>query len=285
MGSDLARAAARPRAPAPHRHVLREPPHRGRHVLGLARGDLYRPAHAPQRHLRQCRRALHEEPRSQAADRRQDPAQARLLHRLQGQVAPERRHGDGEPCRRHQGAVRNDDGSRLRLLRLHRHRRLHRRRAGRLSVRPDHLGPGRPMAEGQGPADDRPAPALVSRGQSRQPARRDVAQHRPARPAGPGQGRQAQDRRRAGRQLYKQEWNGIPLQKTWQQPLDAPGRIPAHRIYHRGQRLPDRADPQRGMARPHAPELLFQLPSATSTSRSSRSSISSTGSGSPTRPS
>ena len=32
--------------------------------------------------------------------------------------------------------------------------------------------------------------------------------------------------------LYKQEWNDIPLQKTWQQPLDAPGRIPAHRIYH-----------------------------------------------------
>ena len=37
---------ARPRAPAPHRHLLREPSHRGRHVLGLARGDLYRPAHA-----------------------------------------------------------------------------------------------------------------------------------------------------------------------------------------------------------------------------------------------
>ena len=32
--------------------------------------------------------------------------------------------------------------------------------------------------------------------------------------------------------LYKQEWNGIPLQRTWQQPLDAPDRIPAHRIYH-----------------------------------------------------
>jgi arylsulfatase A-like enzyme len=32
--------------------------------------------------------------------------------------------------------------------------------------------------------------------------------------------------------LYKQEWNDIPLQKTWQQPLDAPARIPAHRIYH-----------------------------------------------------
>jgi arylsulfatase A-like enzyme len=32
--------------------------------------------------------------------------------------------------------------------------------------------------------------------------------------------------------LYKQEWNDIPLQKTWMQPLDAPGRIPAHRIYH-----------------------------------------------------
>jgi arylsulfatase A-like enzyme len=32
--------------------------------------------------------------------------------------------------------------------------------------------------------------------------------------------------------LYKPEWNGIPLQKTWQQPLDAPGRVPAHRIYH-----------------------------------------------------
>jgi arylsulfatase A-like enzyme len=32
--------------------------------------------------------------------------------------------------------------------------------------------------------------------------------------------------------LYKQEWNEIPLQNTWQQPLDAPGRVPAHRIYH-----------------------------------------------------
>ena len=28
------------------RHVLREPSHRRRHVLGFARGDLYRPAHA-----------------------------------------------------------------------------------------------------------------------------------------------------------------------------------------------------------------------------------------------
>ena len=69
---------------------------------------------------------------------------------LNGAMAMENRAG------RHQGAVRNDDGSRLRLLRLHRHRRLHRRRAGRLSVRPDHLGPGHPVAEGQGPADDRP---------------------------------------------------------------------------------------------------------------------------------
>jgi Sulfatase len=32
--------------------------------------------------------------------------------------------------------------------------------------------------------------------------------------------------------LYKQEWNDIPLQKTWQQPLDGSGRVPAHRIYH-----------------------------------------------------
>ena len=42
----VALPGARPRAPAPHRHLLREPSHRGRHVLGLARGDLYRPAHA-----------------------------------------------------------------------------------------------------------------------------------------------------------------------------------------------------------------------------------------------
>ena len=54
-------------------------------------------------------------------------------------------------------------------------------------------------AKGQPMTDQ--APALVSRGQSRQPARRDVAQHRPSRPAGPGQGRQAQDRRRAGRHV------------------------------------------------------------------------------------
>jgi len=32
--------------------------------------------------------------------------------------------------------------------------------------------------------------------------------------------------------LYKQQWDGIPLQSTWQQPLDGPGRVPAHRIYH-----------------------------------------------------
>ncbi len=30
---------------------------------------------------------------------------------------------------------------------------------------------------------------------------------------------------------YRQEWNGIPLQRTWQQSLDGPGRVPAHRIY------------------------------------------------------
>jgi arylsulfatase A-like enzyme len=32
--------------------------------------------------------------------------------------------------------------------------------------------------------------------------------------------------------LYRQEWNSLPLQNSWQQPLDAPGRVPAHRIYH-----------------------------------------------------
>lgn len=32
--------------------------------------------------------------------------------------------------------------------------------------------------------------------------------------------------------LYKQQWNEIPLQRSWQQPLDTPDRVPAHRIYH-----------------------------------------------------
>jgi arylsulfatase A-like enzyme len=32
--------------------------------------------------------------------------------------------------------------------------------------------------------------------------------------------------------IYQQQWNDIPLQNTWQQPLDGPGRVPAHRIYH-----------------------------------------------------
>jgi arylsulfatase A-like enzyme len=32
--------------------------------------------------------------------------------------------------------------------------------------------------------------------------------------------------------LYRQEWNNLPLQNTWQQSLDAPGRVAAHRIYH-----------------------------------------------------
>lgn len=31
---------------------------------------------------------------------------------------------------------------------------------------------------------------------------------------------------------YKQTWNDVPLQNTWQQSLDGPGRISAHRIYH-----------------------------------------------------
>lgn len=31
--------------------------------------------------------------------------------------------------------------------------------------------------------------------------------------------------------FYRQEWNDIPLQKTWQQSLDTPDRVPAHRIY------------------------------------------------------
>jgi arylsulfatase A-like enzyme len=32
--------------------------------------------------------------------------------------------------------------------------------------------------------------------------------------------------------LYKQPWNEIPLQRSWQQPLDTSDRVPAHRIYH-----------------------------------------------------
>ncbi len=32
--------------------------------------------------------------------------------------------------------------------------------------------------------------------------------------------------------LYHQEWNDIPLQASWLQALDAPDRVPAHRIYH-----------------------------------------------------
>lgn len=31
---------------------------------------------------------------------------------------------------------------------------------------------------------------------------------------------------------YQTTWNNIPLQSTWQQPLDTPDRVPAHRIYH-----------------------------------------------------
>jgi arylsulfatase A-like enzyme len=31
---------------------------------------------------------------------------------------------------------------------------------------------------------------------------------------------------------YRQEWNDVPLQASWQQPLDAPDRVPAHRLYH-----------------------------------------------------
>ncbi|MFO1082489.1 MAG: sulfatase-like hydrolase/transferase [Reyranellaceae bacterium] len=32
--------------------------------------------------------------------------------------------------------------------------------------------------------------------------------------------------------LYAQTWPDVPLQKSWQQSLDALGRVPAHRIYH-----------------------------------------------------
>ena len=112
-------------------------------------------------------------------------------------------------------------------------------------------------AKGQPMTDQ--APALVSRGQSRQPARRDVAQHRPSRPAGPGQGRQAQDRRSC-RTTVSTSRNGTASRCRRRGSSRSTRRAasPAHRIYHAGQRLPDGADPQRGMARPHAPELLLQ---------------------------
>ena len=45
---------------------------------------------------------------------------------------------------------------------------------------------------------------------------------------------------------------------TWQQSLDAPGRVPAHRIYHEANGYLTGLDPQRGMARAQAPELLLQ---------------------------
>ena len=53
----------------------------------------------------------------------------------------------------------------------------------------------------------------------------------------PGQPVQAKDAKLAiafppGDSLYRQEWNDLPLQNTWQQSLDAPGRVAAHRIYH-----------------------------------------------------
>ena len=35
-----------------------------------------------------------------------------------------------------------------------------------------------------------------------------------------------------GDTLYKQAWNEIPLQRSWQQSLDTPDRVPAHRIFH-----------------------------------------------------
>ena len=31
---------------------------------------------------------------------------------------------------------------------------------------------------------------------------------------------------------YAVQWDDVPLPETWQQSLDAPGRVPAHRIYH-----------------------------------------------------
>ena len=53
----------------------------------------------------------------------------------------------------------------------------------------------------------------------------------------PGQPVQAKDAQLAiaappGDSLYQQQWNDLPLQNSWQQPLYGPGRVPAHRIYH-----------------------------------------------------
>ena len=88
------------------------------------------------------------------------------------------------------------------------------------------------MAQGQGPADDRPQPALVSRRQFRQSARRDVGRHRPPRREGTGGGREARHRRSARRRALPAGMEReFPLQKSWQQPLDTPDRVPAHRIY------------------------------------------------------
>jgi hypothetical protein len=206
--------------------VLREPSHRGRHVHGLARGDLHRPAHAVERHVRQCRRALPEEPGCQAADHRQDSAQARLLPRLQGQVASQRRHGHGEPADHIKALFESTMDKDYGFF--------------------DYTGTGDYI---EGALGGYQYDAITS-AQAMQWLK---AKGRPMTDAKqpwylavnlvnphdimwlntdlPGQPVQAKDAQLSiapapNDTFYQQEWNNLPLQSTWQQSLDAPGRVP-----------------------------------------------------------
>ena len=142
----------------------------------------------------------------------------------------------------------------------------------------DHLGAGRAMAEGQGPADDRPQQPWYLAVNFVNP--HDVMWVNTDLPGEPVQAKDAQlkiaGRARTTRSTGR---NGTSVPAAEHLAAAARRAGPRARPSHlsRGQRLPDGADPQRGMARRASARTTTSTPSATSTSRSSRSSTSSTG--------
>ena len=173
--------AAGPRAAAAEGRDLHQPSMPGDHVHVVALGDPDRPADRRQRHVREPRHAVDEEPVARTSDHRPHAAQGRLLHRLQGQVA-------SEPRVRHQvgRAVHDAEHGEVRLRRQFLAGRPDRPHAGRLQLRPHHRRQRDQLAAHQGPAAGRRRQAVVHVRELRQSARHHVLQHRRARRERPG---------------------------------------------------------------------------------------------------
>ena len=266
--------AARARAAREEGHRVREPPHQLVRLHAIALGALHRPAHPADEDVRQHELPVDQQHVHRAADGRRHAARSRLLHGLQGQVAPDQGIRDGQRARHADEDLHQGNGG-LRLLRLLRRRRHHRARPGRLPARRHHLGDGRELAARPRHGARGAGQAVVSRGEPRQSARHHVPRHR-----SPGRAR-CRARNMLGRirpepahPLYAKQW-AFELPATYRAAARCDGAPGGARRLHAVARRPRRhISPTRTGAGGGATTTI-SIACATSTATSLRCSTSS----------